>query len=301
MLEPGAAKDAEMDLLMRTTPAMDSSVAAELLLEAKQIFDEAGVLFFLRQGTCLGAIRDHAFITWDDDIDLGSIMGMHGLTNQVVTSMADAFRARGFHVKQSVAGGDTWLGIMKQNIRIDWTCFNIRHGHIAHHPGILIPVSLFTDLKHIDFLGAQFLVPNPPEEYLRCKYGPNWMTPTRLGYAKDVVDNAPAMPILGPVDRIRRFLGARLAGRTVALRVLSEAGEPVVDAEVTVVSLGRSRTDSRGYARLYLPREDVYALVVRVEGREEVLYEELLAPGHTYVYRPDPKNIAGRIFVLTRE
>ena len=101
--------------------------------------------------------------------------------------------------------------------------------------------------------------------------------------------------------RLRRFLLARLAGRTARLRVLDEAGEPVRGAEVAVVSMGRSRTNSRGYARLYLPRNDNYALVVRAEGREEVLYEELLAPGGTYVYRPDAEQPEGRIFVLSRE
>ena len=35
--------------------------------------------------------------------------------------------------------------------------------------------------------------------------------------------------------------------------------------------------------------------------REEVLYEEQLAPGRRYVYRPDAERPAGRIFVLTEE
>ena len=67
--------DAAMEQVMKTTPPMDTSVAATLLREAKEIMDEHGVAFFLRQGTCLGAIRDNAFISWDDDIDIGSIEG----------------------------------------------------------------------------------------------------------------------------------------------------------------------------------------------------------------------------------
>ena len=85
------------------------------------------------------------------------------------------------------------------------------------------------------------------------------------------------------------------------LRVLGEHGEPIADGEVAVAGLGRSRTDGNGDARCYVPREDVYALVVRAGGREEVLYEEQLAPGRRYVYRPDADRPAGRIFVLTEE
>ncbi len=64
---------------------------------------------------------------------------------------------------------------------------------------------------------------------------------------------------------------------------------------------GSYATDREGYARFYLPADEIYALVVGDEGREEVLYEEQLAPGKTYVYRPDPAMSEGRIFVLTEE
>jgi hypothetical protein len=59
---------------------METSTAEALLKEAKEILDGIGVVFFLRHGTCLGAIRDQAVIEWDDDVDIGSIIGLHGLT-----------------------------------------------------------------------------------------------------------------------------------------------------------------------------------------------------------------------------
>ena len=106
MSESDDAGKMEMDQLMRTIPPMDVTMAAALLREAKEVFDELGVVFFLRQGTCLGAVRDGAFIPWDDDIDLGSIYGMHGLTKRSVASVADAFRARGFHVEAATSSGE---------------------------------------------------------------------------------------------------------------------------------------------------------------------------------------------------
>ena len=97
MRENDSAADAAMDQLTRTTPSMDTSVAATLLREAKEIMDEHGVVFFLRQGTCLGAIRDNAFISWDDDVDIGSIEGLHGFDERTIEPVADSFRAHGFH------------------------------------------------------------------------------------------------------------------------------------------------------------------------------------------------------------
>ena len=179
--------------------------------------------------------------------------------------MAEAFRARGFHVEPATYGGETWLGIMKRHIRIDWFCYRVRKGHVFHFPNVSIPVELFASLQEIDFVGERFLIPSPPEEYLRCKYGPNWATPKRIGYEKDVVDNLPAER-LAWTRRLRRFLAARLAGRMAVLQVLGENGKPIADAEVAVAGLGRSRTNGNGYARCYVPREDLYALVVRGGG-----------------------------------
>ena len=70
---------------------MDMAHAAALLKEARHILDRLGLVFFLRHGTGLGAVRDGAFIEWDDYLDIGSVIGLHG--DRLLDRMGGAGRA----------------------------------------------------------------------------------------------------------------------------------------------------------------------------------------------------------------
>ena len=49
---------------------IDKKIANENLQLLKKVFHEQNLFFGLAYGTILGAIRDHDFITHDEDIDL---------------------------------------------------------------------------------------------------------------------------------------------------------------------------------------------------------------------------------------
>ena len=297
-----AENAALMDELERAIPPMDVRDGEKLLLEAKEVFDEHGIVFFLRQGTCLGAVRDQALIPWDDDLDLGSIIDMHGFSEDMIGPAVESLRAKGCYVEVQHDGLYTAVKIFKYRIRIDWQCYRVVKGTIAHYPGVPFPVSLFEELQGVDFLGTTFQVPSPPDDYLKYKYGPDWGTPKQVGYEKDVLEAMPKGIVPGRPGRLRQFLAVRFApGKTARLLVLDEQDEPVSGAGVLVAGLNQTKTNRKGVARFYLPGPDNYAVAVTVNGHEEVLYEESMTPGGSYVYRPDPEQSEGRYFVLTEE
>ncbi|PKB79206.1 MAG: hypothetical protein BZY88_14490 [SAR202 cluster bacterium Io17-Chloro-G9] len=278
---------------------MDASAAERSLKEAKQILDKLEVVFFLRQGTCLGAIREKGFIPWDDDLDLGSVIGLHGLTEESIDQVVAAFRDNGYFAKVERSDQYISVAMMKSYIRTDWICNWVTDGTIFQYPGVRIPVGLVTELKEIDFIGEKFLVPNPPEEYLRFKYGADWMTPKQTGYEKDILDLVPESPISDGASQLSLKHLPQSGGSR--LRIFDQAGEPVSDAEVVVTGLGRYRTNQQGYADIALPRDDWYALIIRYRDHEEVLYQEKLAPGESYNYSPEYLTTSGRLCVLSVE
>jgi len=295
------SENAELMLhLERTIPPMNIEDAETLLGEVKEVFDKHKVTFFLRQGTCLGAVRDHALIVWDDDLDIGSIIGMHGFTDEMIEPSVADLRGRGCYVEVHHEGLYTAVKIMKYKIRIDWQCYRVVKGTIAHYPGVPFPIKLFTNLTTIDFLGESYNVPSPPGDYLTYKYGPDWITPKQVGYEKDVLDNMPSGTVPGRPGKLRQWFLVRFnPAQTATLIVLDVDGLPVHGATVVIAGLNRSTSDQDGQVKFYLPGPDNYAVSITFKDVEEVLYEETLTPGNRYIYRPDPVRPAGRYFVLT--
>ena len=106
----------------------------------------------------------------------------------------------------------------------------------------------------------------------------------------------PSLAVPGSGGRLSRFLNKHMK-----LRVLDQAGKPVFGAEVRIVGVGRSRTNKLGCTKFDLPSDDWYALVIKHDNHEEVLYQEKMIRGQTYIYRPDPLVISGRLCVLSTE
>jgi len=268
---------------------LDPVIAAKRLQEVKHIFDEQGVVFWLGSGTCLGSIRENRFIPWDDEMDTASVIGMHGLDEKTVYRIANVFKEHGFYPSVRNNPRYMYVGLIKDGIRTDWTCHHIINGSAIEFPGVKLPLHLFTQPLEIEFIGQKFLVPNPPEEYLRLKYGPEWRTPKGPGFESDVVMQIGLSDNLSRWGKFQRALSMGIFPRaTSSVKIFDRDGQLVIGAKVTVAGLSRSKTDKDGVARFYVPHEATYAMVIRYEGHQEILYEESLVPNTNYIYRPGP-------------
>ena len=285
---------------------MDMPIAETLLKEAKQILDQLGLVFFLRHGTCLGAVRDQAFIPWDDDIDIGSVIGLHGLTEALVEEAAVEFRKHGYAAGIIDSELHLSVDLKKSGVQMDWTCYRIIDDSIYQWPVVKIPAGLHENLKEIDFLGTTFMVPNPPEEYFRLKYGPDWMTPKETGdFEQDVLDLMDDRSDPSDSKNSLQLADQRDANlHTGSLKVLGFDGEAATGVEVTVApttvltGLDKANTNEDGYVYFRLPEEASYVVAVQLGDSKEILYWEELKPGIEYLYTPDSAHPTGRAHAL---
>ena len=76
---------------------MKEETAIKVLKQVKEVFDEHGIVYWLDQGTLLGAVRDRKFIPWDHDIDLGTWQD----NAAKIFSACQKLRDKGFNVRFS--------------------------------------------------------------------------------------------------------------------------------------------------------------------------------------------------------
>ena len=158
MTQGNGSDQAAMEYGLRYNPPMDAVTGERNLKEAKMILDNLGVVFLLQSGSCLGAVRDHAFIPWDDDVDIASVMGINGLTEETMHVALAAFRNRGYYVRKNLSNLDgppyaISHSVIKDYARIDWACMLVVDDVVRSYPGVQIPATSFTRPKEIEFLG----------------------------------------------------------------------------------------------------------------------------------------------------
>ena len=281
---------------------MDIQNAEKILLEIKELMDELDVIFFLRHGTCLGAVRDKQLIPWDDDLDIGSIIGRNGLDEKSFNETVDKFKIAGFKAEVNESSFHIGVELSKQGIPIDWTCYKILDGSIYQYPAVKIPIELYDDLKSISFLGTTFFVPNPPEKYLSLKYGSEWYIPKKMDFEEDIVNSIPESVIpqqSGILTKIHKFFSP--SKYITKIRILTHDNRPVESANVTIVGLRKCITDRQGYAEFDLLAKGWYAVIIEKGKEKEILYMEILKPGVNYYYLPNKYETSGRSYVLKEE
>ena len=160
---------------------MNKENAKDLLFELKDILEACNVEFFLNYGTCLSAYRG-AFCDGDLDIDLGV---KHEVIVPKMKILKETFTAHKFAMKIHSSPFIYERGMKVANryrINVDIIDYAINkndrfHNHYIYNHAAVHEASLFENLKTINFLGKDFLVPNPVEKFLESIYGEDWRIP----------------------------------------------------------------------------------------------------------------------------
>jgi len=291
-----AEDNIELDKWIGSESPIDRDNASRALKEVKHILDGFGVSFFLRQGTCLGAIRDNALLPWDDDVDIGSIIGYHGVTEKSLDPIVKAFRDNGFLTRIDSMSVSPYIPLVKYSTRIDWQCYKPVDDYIIHFPFLKVPLDLLKSLKEISFLGETFLVPNPPEKYLRLKYGEDWKIPKKPGtYEEDVLKQVAEMPAPNNAGKLRQWMAKYFPSQRLSIiQALDQRGNPICGCEVDLVGLGCFKTNKQGYVRFYVPRVDYHPLTIRYEDNKASNYVQKIKPATTYIFQAKETRLAAQ-------
>lgn len=152
---------------------INKAIAKENLLTIKRIFDNNAIIFQLAFGTLLGAVREHDFITHDEDIDLA--MMKQDMSHFL--SILFELRKHGFEMIRYEERG--FLTIMRKGEYIDIYFYE----EYPTQPNLyyccrdIFPKEILDDLIDYPFLGTFFKVPRMYEKYLEFYFGDNWKTP----------------------------------------------------------------------------------------------------------------------------
>jgi phosphorylcholine metabolism protein LicD len=146
--------------------------APEVLAAGADLLDGLDLTWWLSSGTALGVWRDGGLIAHDTDLDVGVLdkPGVFALLDQ-------AFRAAGFVDYRQTGYQRAYL---YREVIFDVYVYRRENDQLVAYTEVgrlAKPARLFDDLTTLEFAGRIYPMPNPPDEYLRVRYGPAWHTP----------------------------------------------------------------------------------------------------------------------------
>ena len=152
---------------------IDKNQASENIAIMKDVLEKNGVLYFLSYGTLLGAVREHDFISHDEDIDIV----IKDEFRQAFIDILPQFGDNGFYVVRYDARG--LLSLMRNNEYIDFYFFKKYESGLRYCCGYLIPEDFMQEGMCVEFLGDTYPVHSRYEDFLRFQYGDDWRTPVK--------------------------------------------------------------------------------------------------------------------------
>jgi len=154
---------------------IDKTIANENLQLLKQVCDRNKLPFLLFFGTLLGAVREHDFISHDEDIDL--VMQKSDMPRFL--DMLFQLRDVGFEIARYERRG--FLSIIRKGEYIDIYFFATyeKDPTLMYCCQDICERRFVEDTMPMTFLGQTYLAPREYEAYLAHQYGDDWRTPSQ--------------------------------------------------------------------------------------------------------------------------
>jgi hypothetical protein len=165
----------------------------QFLLDVSGLLDKYGVRHCLMFGTLLGAIRDNAFIPWDnEDIDIG-FFDQFWKDDKLWVDFNVDLRRTGYRIRDM---GYNYICIDRGRVlhtdmyllMRDEEEYKVKVTGICAH----FPHEDFDTLDDCHFMGKEFLIPHNVCSHLERNYGPNWCKPEQdheFQYSRTPIDN----------------------------------------------------------------------------------------------------------------
>jgi phosphorylcholine metabolism protein LicD len=178
---------AKQDKQSTATFIMNHEWANEHLQLLKKVFDNAGITFFLFYGTLLGAIREKDFILYDADVDIGifgkDIIRVRDLEKELKCLGYNMFVGTGIKsYKGKAILNHIHIEREKNSVKLDIYPLFLQNGRRwwfnhtnKYWIGFPYSAKYFESFKTIEFKGAEYRVPNPPEDFLEEMWGTWWV------------------------------------------------------------------------------------------------------------------------------
>jgi lipopolysaccharide cholinephosphotransferase len=155
---------------------IDKSIAQENLEILKDVCDNANLRFILFYGTLLGAVREHDFITHDEDIDVL----MYKSDMKKFLTLLFTLRDRGFELARYESRG--FLSIIRKGEYIDVYFYEeyTKDANLWYCCQDVCKKEFVFDLIPYNFLEKEYYIPRNYIQYLEYYFGLNWQTPIQI-------------------------------------------------------------------------------------------------------------------------
>ncbi len=145
------------------------------MMEAKKIFENLNIPFYMGGGTLLGAYRENDFIPWDWDIEFDF---KYEEVKKKREDIKSAFKKAGFKLKGERTKKKNW----KLTFEKYGTSYELmgwyKKGGLRRRRHNKIKDKFFREYTFIEFYGEKFPCLAPIEEFLTYHYG-DWHEPKR--------------------------------------------------------------------------------------------------------------------------